>query len=582
MYQYGFGQTFVLVKDVYQFASDGNPRDIVTLNGNQIFGAITFATGNELFISDGTTAGTVLLKDINPNLDIPSPPGTGGGIGSAPRGMTVYSNLVWFSASDGTNGTELWSTDGTTAGTNLFLDISPGSSNPEDFEVFGGLLYFTANDAVVGEELWVTDGTVAGTNLFNDFRVGGNFSPDHKTVVGSTLFFTANDGVNGVELWKTDGTVAGTSMVRNINTTGSSSPDDLIEMNGILYFSADDGVNGRELWRSDGTMAGTTMVMDINLAGSGMLNIGDERTIGVYNSNLYFGASSTGAADMELWQSDGTGAGTSLFLVINPGGSALPAGFTHVGTGLAFAATNSTTGRELYTTQGTIATTMLTSDLNPGSNSSLPQQIHYDVAGNNVYLRAEDSNLTGAEYWKYGPIILPIELVSFTAIKLDETALLEWQTASETNNEKFVIERSINGVDFERIGEVMGAGNSTHINNYEFIDDAPENGINYYRLKQVDFDSTFEYSEIRSLNFEQGLDIKVYPNPVSNHLTIESGFGKGQAVVQIHDMQGKRVSMQYLMMKPVIELPMHELSKGTYILSIQIREKIFTETLVKQ
>ncbi|GCL60714.1 hyalin repeat protein [Microcystis aeruginosa NIES-3807] len=114
----------------------------------------------------------------------------------------------------------------------------------------GNTLFFTADDGVNGTELWKSDGTAAGTVLVADINPGGSSSvPRNLTVVGNTLFFTADDGVNGTELWKSDGTAAGTVLVGNIRPGSSSSdPQNLRVVGSTLFFSADDGVNGEELW----------------------------------------------------------------------------------------------------------------------------------------------------------------------------------------------------------------------------------------------------------------------------------------------------------------------------------------------
>ncbi|NCR19167.1 MAG: hyalin, partial [Microcystis aeruginosa LL13-03] len=143
--------------------------------------------------SDGTAAGTVLVKDIFP-----------GSSSSAPRYLTAVGNTLFFTAIDGVNGRELWKSDGTAAGTVLVGDIRPGSSGsyPGGLTAVGNTLYFTASDGVNGTELWKSDGTAAGTVLVGDIRPGSSSSLSrYLTAVGNTLYFTAFDDVNGRELW---------------------------------------------------------------------------------------------------------------------------------------------------------------------------------------------------------------------------------------------------------------------------------------------------------------------------------------------------------------------------------------------
>ena len=125
--------------------------------------------------------------------------------------------------------------------------------------LFGGQAYFAANTQQFGTELWRTDGTSAGTVLVKDIASGLNSSsPANFTVIGSTLYFSASNITNGVELWKSDGTAAGTVMVKDINVgSANSSPGNLVNFNGTLFFSATDSItNGIELWHFRGDLDG--------------------------------------------------------------------------------------------------------------------------------------------------------------------------------------------------------------------------------------------------------------------------------------------------------------------------------------
>src|SRR6516162_3732493 len=127
---------------------------------------------DRLVPSNGTTAGTVLVKDINPGpgsaITTPNPlPG-----GDDPKVMVDLNGTLLFAANDGVHGTELWKSDGTAAGTSLVKDINPGSagSYPYDFVKVNGTLFFAANDGTHGKELWKSDGTAAGTGMVADIN----------------------------------------------------------------------------------------------------------------------------------------------------------------------------------------------------------------------------------------------------------------------------------------------------------------------------------------------------------------------------------------------------------------------------
>ncbi len=246
-------------------------------------------TNNKLWKTDGTEAGTVVVKDIKSGFE-----------SSNPDDLTNISGTLFFNADDGTNGRELWKSDGTETGTVLIEDINPGeaSSNPDKLTDVNGTAYFIANNGTNGNELWKSDGTADGTSLVKDIIPGSEGSnADNLTNVNGTLFFTVDGGSNGTELWKSDGTESGTALVKDINAgTNSSNPDNLTNFDGTLYFTADNGANGTELWKSDGTADGTVLVDDIN-PGSTSSNPND---LTVVDGELYFSADD-GVNGRELW-----------------------------------------------------------------------------------------------------------------------------------------------------------------------------------------------------------------------------------------------------------------------------------------
>ncbi len=289
----------VLVKDIRP-GSLGSFPDSLTVVGNTLFfTADDGVNGRELWKSDGTAAGTVLVKDKD------SSPGSSLS-GSFFQFLTAVGNTLFFRADDGVNGRELWKSDGTAAGTVLVRDIRPGSSGslPLFLTAVGNTLFFNANDGVNGEELWKSDGTATGTVLLKDILPGVSRSfPVSLTAVGNTLFFRATAPGSATELWKSDGTAAGTVLVKDIRPGSLGSyPDYLRAVGNTLFFTANDGVNGRGLWKSDGTAAGTVLVADI-YPGSSELVDSNPRNLTVVGNTLFFGASD-GVNGRELWALD--------------------------------------------------------------------------------------------------------------------------------------------------------------------------------------------------------------------------------------------------------------------------------------
>lgn len=139
---------------------------------------------------------------------------------------------------------------------------------------------------------------------------------------------------------------------------------------------------------------------------------------------------------------------------------------------------------------------------------------------------------------------LPIELLSFTASCQNNNIILKWSTASETNNDYFTIERSIDGINFEIIGKIDGAKNSTTTKQYSFIDKFFPDDICYYRLKQTDFDGKFEYSKIITVNNcnENPIDLSIYPNPSNGKFTLLFTGNRNQVgSIEIYNLLGKRI-----------------------------------------
>jgi ELWxxDGT repeat protein len=243
-----------------------------------------------------------------------------GSAASWPSQLTNVNGTLFFTANSTTAGQELWKSDGTAAGTALVKTFSPGWI--ENLTPVQGTLFFSANDGTHATELWRSDGTATGTTLVKDINPGGSYLnqdggsyPKGLTVVNETLFFSASDGTNGTELWKSDGTATGTTLVKDIYPGGywvpggsyyygyyytfvpnSSSPGNLTNANGMLYFTATDGQSGGELWQSDGTEDGTVLVSDINPGSASS----SPRNLTNVNDTLYFTASESAHGE-EPW-----------------------------------------------------------------------------------------------------------------------------------------------------------------------------------------------------------------------------------------------------------------------------------------
>ena len=259
-----------IVRDLVPGTMASWPLELTAVGDQLFFSAYDRTRGRELWKSDGTAAGTVVVADINPN-----PPGPLFEGSSTPRHLTEFGGVVLFAGDDGSSGEELWRSDGTAAGTVMVRDIHPAlGSSPSWLTEYAGALYFAAGDAAAGRELWRTDGTAAGTAMVADIAPGAAGSdPTDLHAIDAGLVFVADDGTSGRELWISDGTARGTRRVADISPGTAPSVVSSLQRVGRrrVYFWADDGVGGREPWSSDGTAANTVRAADIRpgSAGSG-------------------------------------------------------------------------------------------------------------------------------------------------------------------------------------------------------------------------------------------------------------------------------------------------------------------------
>jgi ELWxxDGT repeat protein len=282
---------------------------------------------HELWITDGTPGGAHRVKDINPDSDDDLYDGFNA-CGVDPYSTYVYDGSMYFLANDGTHGIEIWKSDGTEAGTVMLHDIVPGgagwnftSCHYPRFAAYNGLLYFSASANGTDYELWRTDGTDGGTALFKDIYPGTIGSDPHfLTVYNGKLYFTARDDVHGWELFTSDGTAAGTHVLKDIvpgiggamnDGYDGSIPPFMTVSGGYLYFLAGDGTfsGNFHLWRTDGTEAGTIQ-LETSLAPGAWWGSGESYSADASGQFLF--QADGGVQESHLWKSDGTLAGTQM------------------------------------------------------------------------------------------------------------------------------------------------------------------------------------------------------------------------------------------------------------------------------
>jgi ELWxxDGT repeat protein len=347
------------------------------------FTGCTETVGCEPWVSDGTAAGTRLIRELEP----------GGETGAnAPEGYVEAGDRVFFLFRDA-----LWRTDGTAAGTVPVRTFGFNFNPPSRLTPLGNRLFFIL-DTGAGQELWVSDGTDAGTRALTDFAaeraLGGT---NWLKPIGNRLYFRANDVLHGDELWRSDGTSQGTVRVTDF---GFFTPfdsglevDELEEIGGRLIFPANDGLSSDQLWTTTGNPESTAPLC----AGAGCpgyLHLFPSSGLLKLGGRVLFGGTDR-EHGLELWVTDGTARGTTLTRDVCPG--SCPGFFSQPRAlaGAAFyVASPRSVGSELWRTDGTGAGTRRFADAAVDSGSPL----EVAALGRRVFFAARDSR--GRELWR--------------------------------------------------------------------------------------------------------------------------------------------------------------------------------------
>lgn len=179
--------------------------------------------------------------------------------------------------------------------------------------------------------------------------------------------------------------------------------------------------------------------------------------------------------------------------------------------------------------------------------------------------------------------LLPVEFTRFEAKSKEDMVELQWTTASELNNDFFQIEHSRNGIDFFPVGKVKGSGTTTETKAYEFMHRQPINGVNYYRLKQVDFDGAFAYSDMVVVELNgRTRGVGIFPNPTTGLTVIQMADRPDRIQFNLINLVGQRIDIQPKLTDAGWEMDLSRLVKGIYLLRMDYDGRTVTRKIVKQ
>jgi len=226
-----------------------------------------------------------------------------------------------------------------------------------------------------------------------------------------------------------------------------------------------------------------------------------------------------------------------------------------------------------------------------GNAAANRTNILHTITGLNIpanatfWIRWSDTNDIGADDglaiddFSLEATVLPIKLLSFSGKERPSSIHLSWHTATEQNNDYMAVERSADGVKFEELGRVKGAGTTEQPQEYRFVDDNPIRGLNYYRLRQVDFDGAFEYHKTISVLFESkgsGLGVQAWPNPAQAILQARWAADAGQpTMLRLFDASGRLMAEHRVAAGAgSFDVPLNALPAGLYFLQVRHGQEV--------
>ncbi len=523
-----------------------------------------------IFIAFGSSAQLRLVKDLRP---------TPGNVDSTPTSFFVYDGRLFFSATNN-SGRFVYSTDGTDAGTVYVRFDNPTTGTPA-VNTFGTTLFYEYNN-----DLYF-DARISSTANIQIVKLTGASNAissifDLTNYSSSTLSrFTETVGLNNKLVFNPlVGTTlnpivldlqnsANSGLLYPINTF--SNPLELTVVGSNCFFAASNTANGRELWKTDGTTGGTSLYLDVN-PGTGN---GDIKSLNLLGTQLTFVATHA-TYGKELFKTNGSGSLT-LLKDINPTGDSSPSFATVIGSVLYFGADNGTIGRELWTSAGTTLSTVLIKDINPSGDSN-PSR--FKQVGSIVYFIANDGT-NGVELWKTNGTAVGTTLVK----NINPTGDSSPDYLTEYNGKLyFVANNGVNGAELW-VSDGTDSGTTLAVDVYPGSTTSTIGSLTVFN-NELFFGATasgtigqelYAYKDpalsASNFNFNEKA-ITLSPNPTNNYfeLTTENTIEK----VEMYSIQGQ-------LLKTYSSQSYYNVSgfaSGMYLIKIKTTQSVVSKTFL--
>ena len=528
-----------------------------------------------------------------------------GGISNMPD-ATGGNAAHWFYIYDGSNVQVL--------GDGMYypnLSFLHSSLQAHDWNAASEVFIGSGSSCTVKGDMNIWSGQTIHHNMGNSFIVKGDLI-NNGTI--DNIVQSVSGAVTGYTL-RVEGSIANSNGVIDFSSGTSTLSQGIIDMNGSSISTNGDNLICNKYMNDAGgniSLSGGNLIVEeeFNFTTSGKLNTGS-REVKLQNTNSFaitgaYNESGTYINGRLRWDANTMGVdytwpvgnnAAGHFVTLNfasaPGSYSNMLGY-YTGSGCSnsdiacpndglyqWGSSGCCEGEWSFTPNGT------TTGFNYTFNVEAPHTCsgtHYTYVKNNLLVDNTGNvtncpNTTGQynsfstfEYWTTSSL-LPVELAFFEATKHGAIAILDWRTLSEMNNAHFIVQRSFDGNRFTDISQIDGAGTTNIPQDYQFVDDAPQNGFNYYRLKQVDFDGAFEYSQVRVLDFrtnDTNSSLLVYPTIADKNVHIVASVSPDAASYgEIYDMMGKKVwDFSYDVLSVPVVVDVSALPPGHYFMRI--------------